>query len=463
MPTTQRSEARRTTLLELTRSGAIDAGDREAAFREICHAASQALELARVSIWYYDTDREAIVCEELYEREGDKHSSGLTLFRKDFPGYFNYLREERVLAADDAHTDSATAEFSAVYLTPLGINSMLDAPIRFEGKLWGVVCHEHVGPHRTWLTDEQTFGASMADFAARVLSAERQAKAQQELAELNLHLEQLVAERTADLARTVAVLQEAQSQLVESAKLAALGSLVAGVAHEVNTPLGVALTAATAVADQVMQLRSAAQTGQLRKSDLDRFFDKGGQLGDVLLVNLTRAADMVKRFKQVAVRQSTQEQEAFSLAEAMQASVASLEPEWRRAGHTVEVEVREDVRVSAAPGFVFQLVNNLVMNALRHAFEPGRQGTVRFVVERTGPTTAAIGYSDNGLGMTEDVLKRIWEPFFTTKRGAGGSGLGMHIVWNLIVTDLGGSAKAVSAPGGGLQVHFEIPCLAEQG
>ena len=147
------------TLLAFTKNTAIDAGVRASAFQEICKATALALDAARVSIWYYDIDRCAIVCEELYEQVTDTHSSGLTLFQKDFPNYFEYLREERVLAAHDAHTDVATAELSAVYLTPLGITSMLDATVRFEGKLWGIVCTEHVGPHRTWSTVEQTFGA----------------------------------------------------------------------------------------------------------------------------------------------------------------------------------------------------------------------------------------------------------------------------------------------------------------
>ncbi len=166
------------THLALTKNTVIDAGVRVSAFQEICKVTSQALDVARVSIWHYDADLEAIVCEELYEQGADTHSSGLTLLQKDFSNYFAYLREERVLAAHDAHTDAATAEFSAVYLAPLGINSMLDAPVRFEGKLWGVFCIEHIGPQRTWSMEEKTFAASMADFTAHVLSAERSAESE---------------------------------------------------------------------------------------------------------------------------------------------------------------------------------------------------------------------------------------------------------------------------------------------
>ncbi len=191
------------TLLTLTKNTAIDTGARASAFQEICKATSQALDAARVSIWYYDADREVIVCEELYEQGTDTHSSGLILLQKDFPIYFAYLREKRVLAAHDAHTDATTAEFSSVYLTPLGINSMLDAPVRLEGKLWGVVCIEHVGPHRTWSTEEQTFGASMADFVAHVLSAERRAVAQT-----------LVEQRTTALTEEITERKQAQDEIL---------------------------------------------------------------------------------------------------------------------------------------------------------------------------------------------------------------------------------------------------------
>lgn len=455
------AEARqRHTLLALTKSAAIDAGERALAFREICRSAAVALDAARVSIWSYDEARAAIVCEQLYELHADRFSSGLELLQRDFPAYFAYLREERVLAADDAHTDPATAEFSAPYLTPLGIFSMLDAPIRFEGKLWGVVCHEHVGGPRQWSIPDQTFGASMADFVARALSSERVRAARRALEDLNAHLEQLVAERTATLAQTVETLQSAQAQLVESEKLASLGSLVAGIAHELNTPLGVAVTAASASAEQLAHLRSLAATQQMKRSDLERYFERAHQLSEVLDVNLARAAALVRNVKQVAVRQSTVEHERFKLGEAIVASVASLQPEWRKAGLTVTTSIEEEVWVHAAPSFVFQVVSNLIVNAMRHAYPDGSGGAVRFVVRRAEPLQACVVYEDDGVGATEEVARRMWEPFYTTKRGQGGSGLGMHIIWNLVVGELGGTVRATSAPGQGMRIQFRLPCLA---
>lgn len=456
MPTTT-SPLQRSTLLELTKSVAIDAGDTQRAFQEICRSAALALDVARVSIWSYDRAREAIVCEALFEREHDRHSSGLVLHQRDFPAYFAYLREERVLAADDAHIDPATSEFSQVYLAPLGIQSMLDAPIRWQGALWGVVCHEHAGYTRRWTIADQVFGASMADFAARALAAAERAEAQQALAALNENLEALVETRTRDLTQALEELRTTQARLVEREKLASLGSLVAGVAHEVNTPLGVAVTAASAWHELLETLRAAFAGNQVRRSDLGRFLERSQQLSGVLTVNLARAADLVKSFQQTAVRQSTRERETFSLRDALSDAVESLRPEWKR--HGVEVVVGGDpgVVLHAAPGFVFQLVSNLVVNAIRHAFPDGRAGNVRFEVEPEGEREARIRYDDDGAGASAEVVSRMWEPFFTTRRGTGGSGLGLNIVWNLVVGDLGGSVDVVSAPGEGMHIVFRIP------
>jgi two-component system NtrC family sensor kinase len=453
------SAEQRRTLLELTKSAAIDSGDRTRAFQEICHAAAHGIQAARVSIWSYDREHEAIVCEELYERAEDRHSSGIVLHRKDFPAYFDYLLEERVLAAHDAHTDPATSCFSAPYLTPLGINSMLDAPIRLDGTLWGVVCHEHVGPHREWSVGEQLFGASMADFTARALAAQERAKAERDLAALNAELEERIAERTAELSKALDDLRGAQAQLVEREKLAALGALVAGVSHEVNTPLGVALTAATAWDEQLTPLRAAFEANQVKRSELERFFERSRQLSEVIRVNLGRAADLVRSFKQVAVRQSTSERETFALGEALDAAVASLRPEWKRRSVEVVVDADPLIEVHAPSSFVFQLTNNLVMNALLHAFPEGRSGTVHFRVRRTEATTVTLDYVDDGVGIGGEHLGRIWDPFFTTKRGAGGSGLGLNIVWNLVVGELGGRIETTSAPGEGLRITFTLPCL----
>ncbi len=199
-------------LLKLAKSTAIDSGNLKQAFREITEAGAATLDIKRCSIWAYTESRDGIVCLDLYEAEKNEHSDGLKLMAKDFPAYFKYLTEERFLAAHDAHTDASTFEFSDVYLKPLNINSMLDAPFRRSGEMMGVICNEQVGPGRTWTPEEQNFSGSLADLISRAFEAEARFKAQEELRQANEQLEQKVEERTRQLSETLAQVQALKNQ-----------------------------------------------------------------------------------------------------------------------------------------------------------------------------------------------------------------------------------------------------------
>jgi hypothetical protein len=168
-------------LLTLARSPNLGAGALDAALREITETASQVLGVARSSFWTYNADQSAILCLELFVRETRTHESGVELPQSAYPGYFRALREERSIAAHDAHTDPRTSEFSAGYLTPLGIGAMLDAPIRVGGRMIGVICNEHVGPARTWTPDEEHFAASLADFIALAFESSRRRESEEQL------------------------------------------------------------------------------------------------------------------------------------------------------------------------------------------------------------------------------------------------------------------------------------------
>ncbi len=281
-------------------------------------------------------------------------------------------------------------------------------------------------------------------------------RAEDHIERVNANLETLVAERTRALRETLERLTATQQELVEREKLAALGSLVAGVAHEINTPVGVALTGATLWQERVQEMREKFVSGAMKRSELDAFLELSAHLGDVVTTNLARAGSLVRNFKQVAVRQSSDAVESFNLMEAVQSAVTSLEPEWRRSPVTVTVDGDAKVTLRAAPGFVFQVVSNLVVNALRHGFPEGRSGHVRFTISSVG-ADACLHYEDDGVGLAPDVQARMFEPFFTTKRGLGGSGLGLHIVWNLITGQLGGRIDTASEPGNGLAMTLYIP------
>ncbi len=169
--------------MQLAKSPAAAAGDLDTALRELAKAAAASLQVERASLWLYDDARSRIECVELYQRGGDLHSRGLTLSAADYPAYFRALEEERAIVAHDAHADPRTREFSASYLTPLGIVAMLDAPVRLRGRMVGVVCHEHVGEPRRWTLEEQSFAASIADLAALALEARERRRTEERLRE----------------------------------------------------------------------------------------------------------------------------------------------------------------------------------------------------------------------------------------------------------------------------------------
>jgi PAS domain S-box-containing protein len=274
-------------------------------------------------------------------------------------------------------------------------------------------------------------------------------EAERQIREMNQVLEQRVMERTAEL-------QEAQARLLNNEKMAALGNLVAGVAHEINTPLGVGLTAASHLRQQTEKYSSLYAEGRLTRSDFEAYLHMGGETSEMILGNLNRAAGLVQSFKQVSVDQSSEERRTFNLLAYLHEILTSLRPELRRKQHQVMLCCPEDLELDGYPGAVSQVITNLIMNSVIHGFENREQGTIRITADVSGGKVR-IFYNDDGCGMSNDQVRRIYDPFFTTKRGRGGSGLGMNIVFNLVTQLLGGNIECQSAPGQGTSFVIEIP------
>lgn len=254
----------------------------------------------------------------------------------------------------------------------------------------------------------------------------------------------------------------AERELVEAEKLASLGGLVAGIAHEVNTPIGVGLTAASFLEEKATEISELTNEGALTKENLEAFLTASQQSASMIVSNLHRASDLVRSFKQVAVDQSSDELRTFKLLDYVEEILRSLLPQTKKTPHKITVTGDEDIMLSSYPGALSQIITNLVMNSLAHAFEDGTTGEIGIVVRRTG-SGAQVDYRDNGRGVTPEVLGRIFDPFFTTKRGSGGSGLGMHIVYNLATRKLGGTVACESEPGQGICVRLTIPLNQDNG
>lgn len=291
-------------------------------------------------------------------------------------------------------------------------------------------------------------------------------RAEAALAAANDELEQRIYERTIDLEiardaaeQSLADLKATREQLVEAEKLAALGGLVAGVAHEINTPLGVAVTAASHLEAEVARLTKLDGEGRMTRADFDTFLTGVREGCGLVVRNLRRAETLVRGFKQVAADQSSGERRTIALGAYLEEVLASLKPTFRRKPWTIELDCEDGLVLDTWPGALYQVIVNLVMNAIVHGFAGREQGRVTIVV-RGEPDGVVLEVADDGLGMAEDVRRRVFEPFYTTRRGQGGTGLGLHIVWNLVTRTLGGRIAVDSEPGRGTRFRIELPRVA---
>ncbi|NCD24811.1 MAG: response regulator [Deltaproteobacteria bacterium] len=251
-------------------------------------------------------------------------------------------------------------------------------------------------------------------------------------------------------------LQQTQKEMIHSAKMAALGDLVAGVAHEVNTPIGVSITAASFLVERTKLLRDLYTKGEMKRSDLEKYLAVADESSASILTNLERAAELVQSFKKVAADQTSEEKRVFEMKGYLDQILVSLRPQFKRTPHKVTVTCPQNLVLNSYPGAVMQILTNLLMNSLIHGFADGRAGEIDILVEEAGDNIV-LSYRDSGVGMNKEQRERIYDPFYTTRRGGGGTGLGMNIAYNLITQTLKGAVVLDTAPGTGVFFVITIP------
>jgi signal transduction histidine kinase len=259
-------------------------------------------------------------------------------------------------------------------------------------------------------------------------------------------------------------LNTAQQNLIDAERLAALGGLVAGVAHEVNNPIGISLTVASSFSRRAEMFEAELRSDSpLRRSQLEEFVKISRDAASQLVANLHRAGELIQSFKQVAVDRSHAERRQFSLSEATDQIIASLKPVLKRSPITLSVDVPEGLIIDGYPGSYGQILTNLFLNAANHAFAGGRAGAISISARPRGADDVEIIFADDGAGMTPDVQRQAFDPFFTTRRNEGGTGLGLHIVYNLVTQQLGGRMMLDSRLGQGTTFRIIIPRTAKGG
>jgi ligand-binding sensor domain-containing protein/signal transduction histidine kinase len=279
-------------------------------------------------------------------------------------------------------------------------------------------------------------------------------------------LRKQVADRTAELSeakqraeQAVVDLRDAQRGLIEVEKMASLGSLVSGVAHEINTPLGVAVTASSMLTDRTVRLQRKFTAGTLTAPELGEFLATAREASVMVDRNLERAAQLVASFKQVSIDHHSGERRRFALSDYLRTMLRSLEPGWKRRGIAFELDVEEGLDIDSHPGALAQVVTNLIQNALVHAYGEDGKGTLRLSARALGPDRVELVLADDGRGIPPEVLPHVFEPFYTTRRGRGGTGLGLHITYNLVTARLGGQIE-VRSSATGTEVIVRFPRVA---
>jgi len=275
---------------------------------------------------------------------------------------------------------------------------------------------------------------------------------EQKILELNEGLENKVSLRTKELEVSLSNLKESQSKLIESEKMSALGGLVAGVAHEINTPLGIGVTAGSILSDITHQFKKAYETNTLTRPITEDIIARLDDSSALLGVNLQRAAKLIQNFKQVAVDQSSEQKREFELKDYLETLIQSLRSELNKGDHTVVIECDQDISLNSYPGAIAQVITNLVINSVMHGFKGKSEGVIKIKLALI-KEEVQIDYHDNGSGLNLTQRGKVFDPFYTTARFTGGSGLGMSICYNLVISTLGGEISCLNSLEG---AHFNI-------
>ncbi|MYN08562.1 PAS domain-containing protein [Massilia sp. FT127W] len=418
--------------------------------------------------------RDAALRRSQSQLENIVEKSSAIIFIKDLEGRYMLVNERfRVTlpaGAPDPIGQDDVRLFGASPGSPLRAN---DHEVLSTGhaKAYEETLPDHHGEERTYLSekfpliDEQGHTWALGGVSTDITERKR---GELELLEYRDRLELEVAERTGQmveanrgLAASLETLQRAQDDLVRNEKLAALGALVAGVAHELNTPIGNSLLAVSTLMDQTRDFQKLAAAG-LKRSTLDTFVTDINAGAEIVLRNLHRSVDLVASFKQVAVDRTTSQRRVFLLAELVSEILLVLMPTFKKSGITVRQDVPEEIEMNSYPGPFGQVLINLITNALSHGFDGRGEGEVVVSAHSVDGGKVEVCVVDNGGGIAPENMSRIYDPFFTTKLGRGGSGLGLNIVYNIVYGVLDGKIDVKSELGKGTRFTMTLPSGMEK-
>ncbi|MEL0641671.1 ATP-binding protein [Pseudoalteromonas aliena] len=364
------------------------------------------------------------------------------------------------------HIEIETDEHNELKVMEKSFNNLIDKVVQYRKELENtqkelIISNEKLDHHNIQLEQDvarktSTLSQAMMDLQQQKYELEKQKIILTDEIDLRRSTEKELLTKQTELERYVDELNLAQERLLGTEKMAELGGLVAGIAHDINTPIGIGVTAISFLQERLTQLELTFRDKTLSPKDLEKFIADAKQGTGLLTSNLDRASELIASFKQIAVDQASEAIRSINVKDYVNEVIRSLHPKLKRSAHTIKLECPEHLTLNLPAGAISQIFTNLIMNSLIHGFEGINNGVITIRIT-SDETDLIIDYNDNGNGVTDTQLKKLFDPFFTTKRNQGGSGLGTHIMLNLVKQTLNGSIKATSHTGKGLSYHIKFP------
>ncbi|MBE0376256.1 sensor histidine kinase [Pseudoalteromonas prydzensis] len=364
------------------------------------------------------------------------------------------------------HIEIETSEHNELKVMEESFNKLIDKVVQYRKELEQtqkklMISNEKLDQQNLQLEQEvarktSNLSQAMMDLQQQKYELEKQKLTLTEEIDLRRHTEQELLTKQTEMQRYVDELNMAQERLVGSEKMAALGGLVAGITHDINTPVGIGVTATSFLQERLLQIEAAYKDKTLSPKALEEFINDAKQSTSLLTTNLDRASELVASFKQIAVDQASEAVRTINFKEYLGEVIRSLHPKIKHTSHHINLDCPADLTLNLPAGAISQIFTNLIMNSLIHGFDGINNGIIDIAI-KDEDDQVIIDFKDNGNGVTEQQLEKLFDPFFTTKRDQGGSGLGTHITFNLVKQTLSGEIEVTSSPGKGLHYHISFP------
>lgn len=433
----------------------VESKDLAFIYKEIHNIIQQILYAKNFAIVRYNENDKAIVFDYFVDEiDAGRMKGQVYPLGRGLSSYVINSRAPTLISGEDILKLQGEGTLNLLGTLP---KSWMGAPIQNIDTVYGLIfIQSYTGRHMYTQEDLNilTFVASHLSIVFETKLIIESEKSALKLIHKNYNL---INHQKETLESTLKELKEAQSELIEKEKMASLGGLVAGISHEVNTPIGICVTGASHLLSETKLFNEKCEAGTATNEDLNVFLEDIKESSTILLSNSHKAANLVSSFKMVAVDQSSNEVREINLSNYLDEIMVSLRPMLKKMPHEIFIDCDESIRLYTIPGAISQVLTNLITNSIKHGFESKSKGHIYIKVEDKGGVV--IDYQDDGIGMKENELSQLFEPFYTTKRASGGSGLGAHLIYNLVTQSLSGKINVSSQVGKGLHFQISIPKL----